>query len=168
MQKENKLTSADWNVICFILASAVKYMHLKNLLHNHLKSNNVLLELRNNVWKPKFDDMVKVSLKSNQETQKLSNQQKDRCNKINPHPAHELGNVFCSKTSFSSDIFLLGYIFKHLHPSSSILQLLTSKILVHDPTKQVTGLYVFNTPQSCMEVVQEMFISFIKQYVFYN
>ena len=168
LQKENKLTSADWNVICFILASAVKYMHFKNLLHNHLKSNNVLLKLRNNVWKPKFDDMVKFSLKSNQETQKLSNQQKDRCNKINPHPAHELGNVFCSKTSFSSDIFLLGYIFKHLHPSSSILQLLTSKMLVHDPTKQVTGLYVFNTPQSCMEVVQEMFISFIKQYVFYN
>ena len=68
MQKENKLTSADWNVICFILASAVKYMHFKNLLHNHLKSNNVLLKLRNNVWKPKFDDMVKFSLKSNQET----------------------------------------------------------------------------------------------------
>ena len=41
MQKENKLTSADWNVICFCLASAVKHMHLKNLLYNDLKSNNV-------------------------------------------------------------------------------------------------------------------------------
>ena len=29
MHKENKLTSADWNVICFSLASAIKYMHLK-------------------------------------------------------------------------------------------------------------------------------------------
>ena len=47
MQKENKLTSADWNVICFSLASAVKYMHLKNLLHSDLKSNNVLLKLKN-------------------------------------------------------------------------------------------------------------------------
>ena len=27
MQRENKLTSAVWNVICFSLASAVKYMH---------------------------------------------------------------------------------------------------------------------------------------------
>ena len=53
MQKENKLTSADWNVICFSLASAIKYMHLKNLLPNDLKSNNVLLKLRNNVWIPK-------------------------------------------------------------------------------------------------------------------
>ena len=49
MQKENKLTSADWNVTCFSLASAIKHMHLKNLLHNDLKSNNVLLKLRNNV-----------------------------------------------------------------------------------------------------------------------
>ena len=56
MQKENKLTSADWNIICFRLASAVKYMHLKKLLHNGLKSNNVLLKLRSNVWTPKLAD----------------------------------------------------------------------------------------------------------------
>ena len=28
MQGENKLTSVDWNVVCFSLASEVKYMHL--------------------------------------------------------------------------------------------------------------------------------------------
>ena len=28
MQKENKLTSADWNAICFSLVSVVKYLHL--------------------------------------------------------------------------------------------------------------------------------------------
>ena len=56
MQKENKLTSADWNIIYFRLASAVKYMHLKKLLHNGLKSNNVLLKLRSNVWTPKLAD----------------------------------------------------------------------------------------------------------------
>ena len=49
MQKENKLISADLNVTSFSLASAVKYMHLKSLLHNDLKSNNVLLKLRNNI-----------------------------------------------------------------------------------------------------------------------
>ena len=69
MQKENKLTSAGWNVICFSLASAVKYMHL---LHNVLKSNNILLKLRNNVWILKFADIGKVTLKSNPETYKLS------------------------------------------------------------------------------------------------
>ena len=33
MQKENKLTSANWSAICFSVASAATYMHLKNLLH---------------------------------------------------------------------------------------------------------------------------------------
>ena len=28
MQKENELTGTDWNVVCFILASAFRYMHL--------------------------------------------------------------------------------------------------------------------------------------------
>ena len=78
MQKVNTLTSADWNVIRFSLASAVKYMHLKNLLHNDLKSNNVLLKLRNNVWISKLADMGKVNSKSNPGTYKLSNTQRDR------------------------------------------------------------------------------------------
>ena len=39
VQKENKLSNADWNVICFYLASSVKYMRLKN--DDDLKSNNV-------------------------------------------------------------------------------------------------------------------------------
>ena len=63
MQKENELTSADWNVICFSLASPVKNMHLKKLpKHNDLKPNNVLLKLRHNVRIPKLVDMGKVTL----------------------------------------------------------------------------------------------------------
>ena len=68
MQKKKKLTSADWNVFCLRLASAVKYMHLKNLWHSDLMSNNVLLKLRNNVWIPKLAVMGNVTLKSNPET----------------------------------------------------------------------------------------------------
>ena len=36
LQEEIKLTSANWNVICFSLGSAAKHMHPKNLLHNDL------------------------------------------------------------------------------------------------------------------------------------
>ena len=83
VQKENKLSNTDWNLICFYLASSVKYMRLKNLLHDDLKSNNVLLKLRNNVWIPKLTDMGKVTLQSNPETYKQSNTQKDLYNKNN-------------------------------------------------------------------------------------
>ena len=114
MQKENKLTSANWHIICFSLVSATKYMHLKNLLHNDLKSNNVLLKLWN-VWIPKLADMGKFTLKSNPETYKLSNTQRDSYNKIYPYLAYALRNIYGSMTSFSSDIFSLGYMFKHLY-----------------------------------------------------
>ena len=77
MQKENKLISTDWDVIYFNLASAVKYMHLKNLLRNDL-SNNILLKLRNNVWIPYLADMGEVILKSNLETYKIIKTQKER------------------------------------------------------------------------------------------
>ena len=62
LKMEYKLTSANWNVICFSLAPAAKSMHLKNLLCNH----DVLLKLRNNVWISKLADVGKVTLKSNQ------------------------------------------------------------------------------------------------------
>ena len=79
MQNENKLTSEDWSVICFSLPSAVRYM---NLMHNDLKSNNVLLKLRNNVWIPKLADIGKVTLKPYPKTYKLINKQSDHYNKI--------------------------------------------------------------------------------------
>ena len=92
--------------------------------------------------------MGKVTLESNPETYKLSNTQRDRYNKIYPHLAYELSNIYGSKTSFS-----LGYMFKHLYPSSPIPQMLRSKTLPRDPKKRVAILYIFNTPR--MDVVQE-------------
>ena len=98
--------------------------------------------------------MGKVTLKSNPETYKLSNTQSDGYNKIYRHVAYKFSNIYGSKSSFLPDIFLLGYMFKYLYPLSSILQMLTSKMLVHDPEKRVK-IFVFNPLQSRMDVVQE-------------
>ena len=68
--------------------------------------------------------MGKGTLKSNPETYKLSNAQRNHYNKIYPQLAYELRNIYDSNTSFSSDIFSLGYMFKHhWYPSSPILQM---------------------------------------------
>ena len=93
MQRENKLTSANGNIVCFSLVSATKYMHFKNLLHNDLKSNNVLLKLRNNTWTTKLADMGKFTLKSNPEIYKLSNTQRSHFNKIYPYLAYTLRSI---------------------------------------------------------------------------
>ena len=88
--------------------------------------------------------MEKFTLKSNPETYKLSNTKSNRYNKIYPYLAYALRNIYGWKTSF-----LLGYIFKNLHPPSSILQMLTSKMLAHDPKKQVTQFYVLVLYRMC-------------------
>ena len=59
--------------------------------------------------------MGKFTLKSNPETYKLTNTQGDSYNKIYPYLAYALRNIYGSKTSFSSGIFSLGYMFKHLY-----------------------------------------------------
>ena len=90
--------------------------------------------------------MGKVTLKSKLETYKISNTQRDRFNKIYPHLAYELMNVYGSKTSFSSDIFPLAYMLQH---SSPILQMLTSKMLVRDPKKSGNFICLEAVVQSC-------------------
>ena len=85
--------------------------------------------------------MKKATLKSNPEACKLSNTQRSGYNKIYLYLAYESRNVYGSKTTFSSGIFSLGYMFKHLYPSSPIFQMLTSKMPVHDENKRMTILY---------------------------
>ena len=56
-------------------------------------------------------------------------------------------------------------MFKHLYPSSPILQMLTSKMLVHDPKKRVTILYVFILSRAVWTFFRKMVIS-IEQHIF--
>ena len=86
--EEKKLTSADWNVFFFFVS----------VKHNDLISNNVLLKSRNNVWVPKFAVKRKVTFKSNPETYILSNAERGCYNKIYPHLAYKLRNIYGSKT----------------------------------------------------------------------
>ena len=69
--------------------------------------------------------MGKFTLKSNPEICKPNKTQRDRYNKIYPYLAYALRTINGPKTLFSSYIFSLGYMFKHLHSLSLILQMLT-------------------------------------------
>ena len=56
MQRENKLTSADWNVICLSLALAVKYMHLNVKVH--------LFLYKQPIFDPRPENCLRFSKKS--------------------------------------------------------------------------------------------------------
>lgn len=59
LQERNKITSLEWIWISFQVATAVKYMHLKNFLDDDIKPNNVLLKLKEGNWLPILMDMDK-------------------------------------------------------------------------------------------------------------
>lgn len=59
LQEHNKITSLEWIWISFQVATAVKYMHLKNFLDDDIKPNNVLLKLKEGNWLPILMDMDK-------------------------------------------------------------------------------------------------------------
>ena len=59
LQERNEITSLEWIWISFQVATAVKYMHLKNFLDDDIKPNNVLLKLKEGNWLPILMDMDK-------------------------------------------------------------------------------------------------------------
>ena len=87
-------------------------------------------------------DTTKFTIKSIRETCGLSNTQRDCYNKIYSYLPDALRNIYGPKISFSSHIFSLGYLLKHLYPSSSVLQMLTSKMVVRDTKKRATTFCV--------------------------
>ena len=92
-------------------------MHLKNILHNDIKTNNVLLKSKEGNWIPKLMDMGKVILKSEPEVYRLSPSRTEKYNKKYPHLADELRNISGAKISFAIfihlDIFLRIYLLKY-------------------------------------------------------
>jgi len=133
-----------WIRICYQLASAVKFMHINALLHNDLKSNNVLLKGIH--LTPILIDMGKVTSRYSPEVYKLSEKQRGRYNKNHPYLAHELRNTHGSKQSSATDVYSLGYIFKAISNSGNnqFLKGLSAKMLDNSPGKRLNLFQVIS------------------------
>ena len=91
------------------------FLTQKRFAYNDLKRNNVLLrQTISHEISPVIIDMGKVTLRTSPEIYKLNEKQKARYNVKYPHLAYELRNVYGAKTSMSTDIFSLGYIYKFI------------------------------------------------------
>ena len=135
---KNELPQEAWNNICFQLTEAVKYMHYKRILHNDLKSNNVLLKFSNQTYYPVVVDMGKATLRSNPEVNKLTESQEERYNKKHTHLAFELRNRYGATTSFETDVYSLGVIFNFVaDKENSLLGYLKSGMLLENPSKRL-------------------------------
>ena len=110
---ENLMSQDRWMNIPYNLIQAITFMHTKGMLHNDIKSNNVLLkQSKSDEFIPIVVDMGKVTLRKSPEIYKLTQKQRERYNHKYPHLAYELRNKYGSKTSTATDIYSLGYLYK--------------------------------------------------------
>ena len=136
-RKDNFFNQTKWNEICHHLIQALVYLHSNSILHNDLKSNNVLLK---SGFIPIIVDFGKATLRKDPETYKLTTSQMERYNKRYPHLAHELRNRFNSKTLTATDIYSLGYLFNFVaDQNNELLQDLQKCMLTEDPVKRITS-----------------------------
>ena len=135
---EGTISVGEWLNICHEIALGLKYMHSKLLLHNDLKTNNIVLNpiamLR---YCTKIIDMGMVTKKSEPKIYNLTEQQKIRYNNKYPYLAHELRNMKGSATSFSSDICSLGHFFNFIADGQENFSMtLRSQMLDESPSKR--------------------------------
>ncbi len=124
-----------WSEICHHLIDAVVYLHSHSILHNDLKSNNVLIK---SGFIPIIVDFGKATLRKNPEVYKLTTSQMERYNSRYPHLAYELRNKFGSKTSTATDIYSLGFMFKFVaDQTNELLQRLQKRMLEEDVNKKI-------------------------------
>ena len=94
------------------LLNAVLYMHNKNILHNDIKADNVMVGDKRTVL---IDfgkaTMIKFPLTYNIA---LNDDYRNLYNSKYRHLAHELRNVPATKQSPSTDGYSVGYMMKHV------------------------------------------------------
>ena len=103
-----RFTLPVWIKICIRIAEAIKQMHYCNILHNDIKSNNILLKIVNDqdVF-PKICDVGKATHTKKPPKYNLGDKEKLNYNAKYTYIAYELRNSEAFKSTYS-DIFPLG------------------------------------------------------------
>ena len=144
-KKRNHISQNQWTDICYSMTNAIVYMHKKGLLHNDLKSNNVLLkEELDGSFVPKIIDMGKVTTKRDSPIYQLTPKQKERYNKYHSYLAPELRNNYGAKCSIYSDVYSLGVIFAYVADTDNfVLQSLIPRMKSSTPLSRLNTYEVF-------------------------
>ena len=110
MKLKSGISRNELRHTCCEILKAIAFMHSKKILHNDIKSDNVIVS--NTV---KVIDFGKATLMSNPVVYNIAegSQESVTYNTRHRHLAHELRNISGSKQSVLTDTYSIGYLLKH-------------------------------------------------------
>ena len=111
---QDLLIEINWKVILVGMASALKYIHSKDILHNDIKSDNIIIDNRSPVPQSILIDFGKGCFLSEGKFYKLSLAERRRYAIEHPQVAPDLRDGHCRQTE-SSDIYSLGRVIQKVN-----------------------------------------------------
>ena len=131
------LNFSFWKEVCLDLIHALHELHTRGILHNDLHSRNIMLRNVKHVKiidfgkATRIDDPVCYSIKPG--TPKHA-----KYNSIHKHLAFELRNIPGSFVSCQTDVYTLGYNFKHVakYVKSDTLSMIAAEMLSDKPDER--------------------------------
>ena len=103
------LDTKSWKQILLGCTSALVYLQSKHILHNDIKTDNVLIESTSSGIRAILIDFNKACLSCDAKLYKLSLEEKQKYSKYHPQIAPEVRNG-SQRQSFASDIYSFGRI----------------------------------------------------------
>ena len=108
--KKKKLERSEWLDIIKGVCEGLNHVHRRQIVHNDLKSNNVVVEKRNDMWHPVIIDFEKACFISDLKPRmSLMASSQESYKKRYLHIAPEIV-AGCGRQSIQSDVFSLGRI----------------------------------------------------------
>ena len=104
----------NWKVILLGLVSALKYIHQRDILHNDIKSDNIVIDGRSSVPQSILIDFGKGCFVSDAKTYTLSLKERRRYAIDHPQVAPDLRDGHCRQSEYS-DVYSVGRVLNQIN-----------------------------------------------------
>ena len=146
-KEKHHLTSTEWKNIILGIVDGLRYLHDKEILHNDLKNDNVVVDKSFDSIQPCIVDFGKACLQQSARLYKLTPFEKETYKKRHPQVAPEVRDGTC-KQSIASNIYSFGRILSAINKenlSIPVLASMSDMCLDHnyDQRPSTNDLYTF-------------------------